>query len=248
MPSIRIKDFSYEYAWWGAGEALAPILLLHEATGSAKGWGEFPERLAEATDRRVYAYSRAGWGASEPLAHPLAPGYLEAEALETLVELRTALHLERVILAGLNEGATISLIHAGATSMPVEGVVAIAPLLMVDDPLRTEIARMAARGLPPSMESLASDPETTMRQWAALWTGRAFSKWQVDDFARGVTCPVLAIRGENDALTTPAHLERLSGLVRQTELLTLAGCRHAPHLDKMGAVVAALSAFVRGLG
>jgi pimeloyl-ACP methyl ester carboxylesterase len=247
MPSIRIKDFSYEYAWWGSGETLAPILLVHEATGSAKGWGEFPERLAEATDRRVYAYSRVGWGDSEPLAAPLAPGYLEAEALDTLTDLRVALNLERVILLGFNEGATISLIHAGATAMPVEGVIAIAPLLFVDEPLKAEIKRIAGRGVPRSMESAPSDPETTMRQWATLWTGARFSKWQADDFARGVTCPVLAFRGENDALTSPEHLERLSKLIRHAELVTLGGCRHAPHLDKMASVVTAVSAFARSL-
>ena len=127
MPSIRVNEYSYEYHWWGAGESKAPLLLLHEAVGHAKGWGDFPRRLAEATDRRVYAYSRLGWGESEALVAPLAPGYLEHEALEILPLLRTALSLEKVILLGFQEGASLSLIHAGAATMPVEGVIAMAP-------------------------------------------------------------------------------------------------------------------------
>lgn len=247
MPSIRVNDYSYEYHWWGAGEALAPLLLLHEAAGHAKGWGEFPRRLAEATDRRVYAYSRLGWGESEPLVAGLAPGYLEHEALEILPALRAALRLETVILLGVQEGASMALIHAGAAPMPVEGVVAISPLLFADDALRTEVRARHRGGLPDSLSASASDPERTFEQWARLWTGPAFASWQMDDFARGITCPVLGLRGEHDAFTSPGHLERLGTLVRQLEPLTLAGCRHAPHMDKPAAVVTAVSAFARAL-
>lgn len=247
MPSLRVNRSSYEYAWWGSGEARAPVVLLHEATGHARGWGDVPQRLAEATDRRVYAYSRIGWGASEALATPLAPGYLETEALDVLPALRSALSLERVILVGFQEGATIALIHAGASSAPVEGVVAIAPLLFVDEPLRQEVTRLAARGLPESMSSLASDPEATTAQWAALWSSPAFASWRLDDFAKGVTCPLLALRGEGDPMVSSAQLERLEGLVRHAELVTLTGCRRAPHLEKTAAVVTAMSAFMRGL-
>ncbi len=247
MPSLRVRGCSYEYAWWGSGVERAPVVLLHEATGHARGWGELPQRLAEATDRRVYAYSRAGWGESEPLAAPLSAGYLETEALETFPAIRDALSLERVILVGFQEGASIALIHAGASSVPVEGVVAIAPLLFADDVLRHEIQRLIAKGLPQSMESLATEPEATASQWAGLWTGAAFRTWSLDDFAKGVTCPVLALRGENDGMTSAEHLRRLETLVKQVELITLSGCRRAPHLEKTAAVVTALSAFMRGL-
>lgn len=246
MPSIRLNEYSYEYHWWGAGETKAPLLLLHEAVGHAKGWGDFPRRLAEATDRRVYAYSRLGWGESESLVAPLAPGYLEHEALEILPLLRASLSLEKVLLLGFQEGATISLIHAGAAPMPVEGVIAMAPVLFADDALRLEVRRLFQRGLPDSLNSTTSDPDRTFQQWAALWAG-ALKQWQMDDFARGITCPVLGLRGEHDGFTTPAHLERLGSLVKQLESMTLAGCRHAPHIDKQAAVVTAVSAFVRSL-
>lgn len=247
MPSIRVNEYSYEYHWWGSGETKAPLLLLHEAVGHAKGWGDFPRRLTEATDRRVYAYSRLGWGESEALVAPLAPGYLEHEALEILPLLRKALSLEKVILLGFQEGATISLIHAGAAPMPVEGVIAMAPVLFADDALRIEVCRLYERGLPDSLNSTTSDPDRTFLQWAEVWGGGGMKNWQMDDFARGVTCPVLGLRGVNDAFTTPAHLERLGTLVKHLESVTLAGCRHAPHIDKQAAVVTAVSAFVRSL-
>ena len=39
----------------------------------------------------------------------------------------------------------------------------------------------------------------------------AAREWQMDDFALGVTCPALGLRGENDSFSTSAHLERLPG-------------------------------------
>jgi pimeloyl-ACP methyl ester carboxylesterase len=247
MPTIRVNDYSYEYAWWGQGETLAPVILLHEAAGHAKGWGEFPQRLADATDRRVYAYSRLGWGESEPRPEPLRPGYLEHEALDVLPAMRGALGLERVVLLGHQEGASIALLHAGAAAMPVEGVIAMAPLLFVDDGLRLEIRRLYQRGLPDSLVAGASDPERTFTDWAALWSGSKFATWQMDDFLRGVTCPALGLRGDQDAFTSGAHLERLSSLVKHLEVVQLSGCRHLPFIDKPAAVVTAVSAFVRPL-
>ncbi|MCU0698064.1 MAG: alpha/beta hydrolase [Myxococcaceae bacterium] len=247
MPTIRVNDYSYEYAWWGQGEALAPVLLLHEAAGHAKGWGEFPQRLADATDRRVYAFSRLGWGESEPRPDPLGPGYLEHEALDVLPAMRGALGLERVVLLGHQEGASIALLHAGAAAQPVEAVIAMAPILFVDDGLRLEIRRMYQRGLPDSLLAAASDPERTFTDWATLWTGAKLATWQMDDFLRGVTCPALGLRGDQDAFTSAAHLERLATLVKQLEVVQLSGCRHLPFIDKPAAVVTAVSAFLRPL-
>ncbi len=247
MPSFRVNDYSYEYHWWGKGETLAPLLLLHAAVGHARGWGDFPKRLAEATNRRVYAYSRLGWGESEALPEPLAAGYLEREALDVLPALRGGLNLDRAILLGHQEGATIALIHAGASASPVEGVIALSPLLLVDATLQREVRRVLTLGLPDSLDSTTSDPERTFSQWGTLWASKDFASWQMDDFARGITCPVLGMRGEGDLFTSPAHLERLSALVRHAEVVQLTGCRHQPHVEKPAAVIASVSAFVRAL-
>lgn len=247
MPSLRVNGDSYDYAWWGAGSTRAPVLLVHEAAGHARGWGDFPLRLAEATDRRVYAYSRLGWGQSDALTKPLARGELEREALDILPVIRSALRLERAVLAGFRDGASIALIHAGAAATPTEGVMAIAPLVFVDEPLRQTLRGNAARGLPASLTAMQSDPERTFTEWTALWTSKAFADWKLDDFIPGVTCPALGLRGAEDAFTSPAHLERLASLVKHLEVVQLPGCRHQPHLDKPAAVITAMSAFLRAV-
>ena len=62
---------SLEYACWGPPPDQAPTLvLLHEGLGCVALWRDIPERLAEATGWGVVAYSRAGYGRSDPADLP----------------------------------------------------------------------------------------------------------------------------------------------------------------------------------
>ena len=42
-----------------------PLVLLHDSLGSVALWRDFPALLARDTGRRVVAYDRAGFGASD---------------------------------------------------------------------------------------------------------------------------------------------------------------------------------------
>lgn len=244
MPSVRINGASYEYLWWGSGDTGPPLLLVHEAAGHARGWGAFPQQLADATGRRVYAYSRLGWGQSDALSQPIARGALEEEALDTLPALRAALRLEEVVLAGFRDGASLALLHAGAASMPTAAVIAIAPLLFVDDALRNSITADARRPFPESLRAMPSEPERTLTSWVSWWTSKEHAQWRLDDFVVGVTCPALGLRGADDAFCPPRHLERLGTLIKHLEPFQLPGCRHHPHLDNPRAVVTAVIGFL----
>src|SRR5579871_1004329 len=67
--SIGASDLEYRHI--GPSPLEAPTLvMLHEGLGSVGLWGEFPEKLAAATGVGVFAYSRAGYGASPPVTLP----------------------------------------------------------------------------------------------------------------------------------------------------------------------------------
>ena len=76
-------------------------------------WGDFPARLAAATGAGVFAYSRAGYGASSPVPLPRPLTYMHDEALDVLPRLLTAIGFRRGILAGHSDGASIAAIYAG---------------------------------------------------------------------------------------------------------------------------------------
>ena len=67
---LTIGDATLEYRLAGATEPPPAIVMLHEGLGSAALWGDFPDKLAAATGVGVFAYSRAGYGASSPIARP----------------------------------------------------------------------------------------------------------------------------------------------------------------------------------
>jgi len=251
LATFRVNQVSLEYEWWGPNSGATPMLLLHEAMGSVRSWAGFGERLARSADRRVYAYSRQGHGGSAPLRHGLPDDYVEREGLEVLPALREMLRLEDVILVGLNEGASMALVHAGGSSLTTSGVVAVGPLVASDRAL-VEAVRTLQRGFETSAlkEHLASttgDAEATFRQWARLWTGKKHEKWKLDDFLKGITCPVLAVRGELDPFCSPGQLERLAAHVHQVDVVHLKGCSNMPQREKPGALIAELNLYLQRL-
>ena len=99
----------------GPAPASAPtIVMLHEGLGSAGLWGDFPEKLQAATGAGVFAYSRAGYGASTPVKLPRPIDYMHVEALDVLPKLLDAIGFRRGLLVGHSDGASIAAIYAGS--------------------------------------------------------------------------------------------------------------------------------------
>ena len=74
---LRIGGADLEYRMIGPTPGDAPTLvMLHEGLGSAGLWGDFPDRLADATGAGVLAYSRAGYGASTAVKLPRPLDYM----------------------------------------------------------------------------------------------------------------------------------------------------------------------------
>ena len=92
------------------------IVLLHEGLGSLGLWRDFPEKLAEETGFRVFAYSRAGYGASSPVTLPRPLTYMHDEARDVLPALLEAIGFQRGLLVGHSDGASIAAISSGRRS------------------------------------------------------------------------------------------------------------------------------------
>ena len=67
-----------------APDAAPTIVMLHEGLGCVALWRDFPKQLAAATGLGVFAYSRAGYGQSDPAPLPRRLDYMTREARETL--------------------------------------------------------------------------------------------------------------------------------------------------------------------
>ena len=89
------------------------IVLMHEGLGCVALWRDFPQKLAAATGWGVFAYSRAGYGGSDPVDLPRPLDYMSREARFSLPAALEAIGFERGILLGHSDGASIAAIYAG---------------------------------------------------------------------------------------------------------------------------------------
>ena len=250
MPFVVAGGHRLEYDWRGPADAPArPIVMLHEGLGSLAQWKDFPDQLGAATQRRVLAYSRHGYGASEPLDGPLGVDFMHVEALETLPQLLDALGVREPVLFGHSQGSSMALIHAARAHRAVTAVIAMAPFVSVEDYGPKSIASARRQYLDSDLRAkLAryhSDVESAFWGWNDIWLAPAFADWNIEALLPGIVCPVLAIQGLDDEYGTLEQLDRLGCGVRDLRRVELADCGHSAHRDQPDAVLAATAEFLR---
>ena len=80
-----------------------------------------------------------------------------------------------------------------------------------------------------------------------IWLNPAFRRWNIEDYVRRITCPVLAIQGAGDEYGTMDQIERIARLAPDVTLLKLDDCGHSPHRDQPDAVIDATARFIERL-
>ena len=232
----------------------APLVFLHEGLGSVAQWRDWPARLCAATGRAGWLYSRRGYGRSSPIpdvrgAGRLQPDYMHREALQVLPRLLAALGLERPVLVGHSDGATIALIHAA--HHPVAACAVLAPHVIVEDISVSSIAQVRqAYESGPLRERLArfhQDVDSAFWQWNDVWLSPAFRAFDIRAECQAITAPLLAIQGLDDEYGTLAQVHDLQRAVPRAQVLELPDCGHSPQRDQPEAVNEAIAAFLRDI-
>ncbi len=251
---ITVDGVGLEYTTWGpAPEAAPTIVMLHEGLGCVALWRDFPQQLAQATGFGVFAYSRAGYGQSDPARLPRPLDYMTIEATQVLPKALDQIGFRRGLLLGHSDGATISAIYAGSVSdQRVRGLVLMAPHFFTEDMGLNAIAdarnAFSMQGLEARMEKYHHDARATFTGWNEAWLNPGFKDWNVADVIDYLRIPTLAIQGRDDQYGTLAQIDELvSRSYAPVETAILDDCRHSPHLDQPEETLAAISAFVARL-
>lgn len=243
-------------------EALAPIVLLHEGLGSARAWRDLPEALRDRTGgRTVIAYSRPGYGRSSPARLPRRVRYMHDEALEVLPWLLARLGLDRPVLVGHSDGASIALVHAGASRAelpadleperfwPPHALVAIAPHVVVEDRSIEGIEAARTAYLHGDLRCRLArhhhDVDATFWGWNDAWLSAEFRAWSIEEYLPRIQCPILLIQGDEDEYGTMDQLTRIETLAGgPVSRLVALGAGHAPHRSHPDLVISAIARFL----
>jgi pimeloyl-ACP methyl ester carboxylesterase len=250
MAAIVIQGRTLEYDFIRAPHADAPVIVfLHEGLGSLSMWKDFPEKVAAATSCHALVYSRYGYGQSDPLQAARQVDFMHDEALQSLPELLDKLNIDRPILLGHSDGASIALIYAGGSGRLVSGLILMAPHVMVEDitveNIQAAKQAYATTELRDKLSRYHANVDPAFRGWNDIWLDPAFRSWNIEEFLPRTACPILAIQGEDDEYGTMEQIARIERAARDVETLKLANCGHSPQRDQSEAVIAAVTRFVR---
>jgi pimeloyl-ACP methyl ester carboxylesterase len=246
---VTVRGRSLEFRRVAAAADSPFLVFLHEGLGSISQWRDFPDRIVASTGLPAIVYARYGHGQSDVLQQPHDIDFMHREALESLPEFLRQLGIERPILIGHSDGASIALIYAGA-GHPLQALVAIAPHVFVED-ISIQGISAAKRAfettdLPQKLARHHRDPGKTFYGWNEVWLAPEFRTWNIEGFLPAIACPLLAIQGEDDAYGSMAQIDAIA---RQAggpvEVLRIGHCGHSPHQDQPALVVTAIAEFVR---
>ena len=237
--------------------ALAPLVFLHEGLGSVAMWTQrgvdWPLAVCQATGRSGWVYSRRGYGQSDrPIdvrgANALTPDYLHHESWQVLPELLAQIGVEKPVLLGHSDGASIALLYA--SHCPVSACIAMAPHVIVEDisVSAIQLAKTAFEhgDLRQRLARFHADVDTAFWQWNDIWLSPAFRPFDIRSICHAITDPVLALQGRQDAYGT---LQQINDIQTQgrIERVVIEDCGHTPHRDQPERALALVVDFLANL-
>jgi pimeloyl-ACP methyl ester carboxylesterase len=233
----------------GSDPSLPTIVMLHEGLGSVAHWKDFPARLADETGAEVFVYSRYGHGRSDALTEPRVVSYMHHEAQIVLPEILRQAGIERPLLFGQSDGASIAILYAGMFPDSSAGLILEAPHVFVEDITVSSIARARTQyhetDLPQRLARYHANADSLFRGWNDIWLDPEFRSWNIESFLDFTRCPVLVLQGAQDEYGTIEQVEAIQRRISRTSAIILEDCGHAPHRDQCEAALSAIGQFLR---
>jgi pimeloyl-ACP methyl ester carboxylesterase len=248
-----------EYRLIDGDPARPTIVLLHEGLGCVELWRDFPEQLAALTGCAVFLYSRYGYGGSAAAPLPWPLDYMQREGCGGLSTVLEAAQIERYILLGHSDGASIALVHAGsALRAGLQAVIALAPHVFTE-PFGLKSISAARDEYPLKLRAKLEkyhrdNVDCAFQGWSGAWLHSDFLAWNIEGYLSGIKQAVLLIQGEDDQYGTTEQLRRIERRVSgPIHTHVLKHCKHAPQIEQpqvtlelIGRFVAGVSYFARG--
>ena len=252
-PTVNIGGAAIEVLRVGDDAWKPTIVMLHEGLGCVALWRDIPELLHTETAYNVVAYSRLGYGGSDPTELPRPVDHMRIEGEEFLPRLFAALEIDKPILFGHSDGATIALEFAGARPNDLTALVLLAPHVFVEElsliSIRAINEQYSEGGLREKLARYHGDNvDCAFRGWCDTWLSPRFASWNMVSKLASIGVPVIQFQGTADEYGTRVHVDAIERSVRGPCLTRLiADCGHAPHLEHKQLVLTEVAEFIRRL-
>ena len=256
MQRLNVNGQQLEVRQISGSQTLAPIVFLHEGLGSVSMWTQrgldWPLAVCSATGRSGIVYSRRGYGQSSPVPegrNVLPPDYMHREAFDALPVLLAQLQVNRPVLLGHSDGATIALLNA--SRFPVAACIAMAPHVVVESLAVNAIgqARQAfeAGDLRQRLAKHHADVDGAFWQWNDVWLSAGFASFDIRLECQRITAPLLLVQGLHDEYGTMMQLDEIAQAAPHAQQIRLADCGHSPHRDQPQVCIESVTAFLTAL-
>ncbi|WP_394778866.1 alpha/beta fold hydrolase [Undibacterium sp.] len=268
--SWRGQPLRLEYQWVGVSESAFPVVVfLHEGLGSVSLWKDFPEQFCRHHGFKGLVFSRYGYGQStarpaddrfpvdfmQQQAVDVLPGFLQhiyclqQQAVDVLPGFLQQLGVKKPWLFGHSDGGSIALLYAAQFPDDVSGIVVVAPHIFVEEMTVAAIrdAKNVYQGgiLRERLARYHSDVDSAFWGWNDVWLDPEFFHWNIEDRLSNISCPVLAVQGEDDEYGTLAQIIGIQKKVPHTVLQVIPQCGHSPHRDQPEALIEKAGQFIK---
>ncbi len=227
------------------------IVFLHEALGSVSHWRDFPAELGSITGWDALLYSRAGHGNSEGPAAERTAEYYNGEVGIVLPAILKHFQVERPAFFAHSEGTVLAMLYAAAHPRDVSALMLEAPFV-TQEPINAvgmEKALIAWRTTD-FRERLSRhhlDPDGVFAAWVNMRETMPDDARNLTHRLSSITCPLLALLGDNDEFVSTLQTEKLRALLPQSEVVLIPDCGHTPHRERPELVLMRCAAFLAAL-
>lgn len=242
------RTIELEYQWLFPERQNRPLMLfLHEGLGSIALWKDYPRRLCEELECRGLVFSRYGYGHSTPRPSEEKWGvdYLhrQAQLLPAFLQAVKANKADKPWIFGHSDGATIALLFAASFPDSLQGAIALAPHISVEEKTLRGIEQTREAyekgNLKQKLARYHADPDSPFWGWHDAWTSPDFT-FNIEESLSRIRCPLLLIQGHGDEYASMEQVDGIKRRVPHAEVLKLEDCGHVPFLDQPEAVAQAV--------
>jgi pimeloyl-ACP methyl ester carboxylesterase len=198
----------------------------------------------------VFAYSRAGYGASGPVPLPRPLDYMHVEALQVLPKVLDAIGFRRGVLLGHSDGASIAAIYAGGLQdHRIRALAMIAPHFVVEELSLRSIAEAKEAyeqgALKTKLARWHGNVDNAFHGWNGAWLDPKFRDWDISEYLAYIRVPIAILQGADDQYGTLRQIE----IAEQecycpVEVTIVPGAGHSPQREAPQPTLTTIADFI----